>query len=220
MVLCVACAPARASGEPPLLPTGQRLTPTAAPGSVLQRLRTLLRADGGADADGAVACVRSPDGTAMLVLTTGYDTTYYTSAGTPIVHAVLDPLTARPTTTMTPAAQWVFVYDIRAAVPRVAARINLPFSYNGVVWDPHGLRFYVSGGPTTASTSIKRSTARPSPPRRLGRRMRRSSCSGTTRMRSLRSPRKTAACSTIRRPVLRRHASRTSPSPPWRRDSR
>ncbi len=129
------------------LPTGQYLTPTAAPGSVFQRLRTLLRSDGGADADGAVACVISPDATAVLVLTTGYDSTYYTQAGTAIVHSVLDPTTGKPTKTTTPAAQWVFVYDIREAVPRVVARINIPLSYNGIAWDPKGRRFYVSGGP-------------------------------------------------------------------------
>src|SRR5579864_5340540 len=86
-----------------LLPTGQYLTPTAAPGSQFMRLRTPLRADGSADADGAVASAISPDGTAMLVLTTGYDSTYFTEAGKPIVHAVLDPLTGLASKTTTPA---------------------------------------------------------------------------------------------------------------------
>ncbi len=140
----VAPRPAAAAAR---LPTGQYLTPTAAPGSTFQRLRTLLRADGGADADGAVADLVSPDGTAMLVLTTGYDTTYYTPAGTPIVHRVLDPLTGAPSKTTTPAAQWIFVYDIRQPVPRVVQRIMLPLTYNGIAWDPQGLRFYVSAGP-------------------------------------------------------------------------
>ena len=129
------------------LPTGQYLTPTAAPGSSFERLSTALRADGGADTDGGVASAVSPDGSAMLVLTSGYDSTYFTESGRPIVHPVLDPQTGRPTAVTTAAAQWVFVFDIRRSTPRPVQRINLPLSYNGIAWDPHGRRFYVSGGP-------------------------------------------------------------------------
>ncbi|MDQ6768004.1 MAG: hypothetical protein M3Z41_09385 [Candidatus Eremiobacteraeota bacterium] len=129
------------------LPTGQYLTPMAAPGSHFQRLKTGLRADGGADADGAVASLVSPDGSAMLVLTTGYNTTYYANSGSPIVHSVLDPLSGLPSKVTTPASQWVFVYDLREPVPRMVQRLAIPLSYNGIAWDPHGLRFYVSAGP-------------------------------------------------------------------------
>jgi len=138
---------ARSGTRPGRLPTGQYLTPTAAPGSVFQPLNTLLRVDGGGDADGAVASLVSPDGTALLVLTTGYDTTYSAMNGTPITHAVLNPLTTLPSATNTPAAQWVFVYDIRGATPQVQQRLNIPLSYNGIAWDPRGVRFFVSGGP-------------------------------------------------------------------------
>jgi YVTN family beta-propeller protein len=133
--------------SPIRLPTGQYLTPTAAPGSRMQRLQTGLRADGGADADGAVATAISPDGTALLVLTTGYDTSYFTQTGSPIVHHVLDPLTAAVSKVTTPAAQWIFVYDIRAGWPRLVHLVSVPFSYNGIAWDPLGRRFFVSGGP-------------------------------------------------------------------------
>jgi hypothetical protein len=57
-----------------LLPDGFYITPTAAPGSIFLRLRTGLRPDGSADADGAVNTALSPDGTALLILTTGYNT--------------------------------------------------------------------------------------------------------------------------------------------------
>lgn len=150
-MLAVAAAFAIHSGptqaQDVLLPTGQYLTPTAAPGSQFARLRTPLRADDSADADGAVASAISPDGTAMLVLTTGYDSTYFTEAGKPIVHAVLDPLTGFASKTTTPAAQWIFVYDVRGPQPHLAHLINIPLSYNGIAWDPLGRRFYVSGGP-------------------------------------------------------------------------
>ena len=150
VLMGVLCALAWADGNTSgrlRLPTGQYLTPAAAPGARIQRLGTLLRADGGADADGAVASATSPDGTALLVLTTGYNSTYFTGDGRPIVHPVLDPQTGRPSSVMTSSAQWVFVFDIRPAVPRAVQRINLPFTYNGIAWDPHGRRFYVSDGP-------------------------------------------------------------------------
>jgi YVTN family beta-propeller protein len=147
LMMFVVPTPVRSDAGQARLPTGQYLTPTATPGSHFQRLQTLLRTDGGADADGAVTSLVSPDGTALLVLTSGYDTTYYAVDGSPIVHHVLDPMTVLPSTTKTPAAQWVFVYDIRGAVPRVVQRLNIPLSYNGIVWDPRGLRFFVSGGP-------------------------------------------------------------------------
>ena len=146
-VLALCATPSWADTGAVRLPTNQLLTPTAAPGSKLQRLPTGLRADGTADADGAVASAVSPDGTAMLVLTTGYDTTYFTPAGKPIVHAVLDPLTGAVSKVTTPAAQWIFVYDIRPGMPKLVHFLNVPLAYNGIAWDPEGRRFYVSGGP-------------------------------------------------------------------------
>ena len=56
-------------GTASLLPTGQILTPTAAPGSTIQVLSTGLREDGNADAAEAVNTALSPDGKTLLVLT-------------------------------------------------------------------------------------------------------------------------------------------------------
>ncbi len=72
--LVVVREPAIAATSSALLPTGQILTPIAAPGSVYERLTTGLRADGNADANGAVSTLLSPDGTALLVLSSGYNT--------------------------------------------------------------------------------------------------------------------------------------------------
>ncbi|MDQ6825101.1 MAG: bifunctional YncE family protein/alkaline phosphatase family protein [Candidatus Eremiobacteraeota bacterium] len=107
---------------------------------------TQLRPDGGADADGAVTSLISPDGSALLVLTTGYNSTYYTLSGAPVTHAVLDVASAKATRTRTAAAQWIFVYDIRKRIPKLVQRIELPLSYDGLCWDPLGRRFYASGG--------------------------------------------------------------------------
>lgn len=131
-----------------VLPDGFYITPTAAPGSIFQGLPTGLRADGSADANGAVNTVLSPDGTALLISTTGYNTGFSTEgpSGTPITWAALDPMTGLPSTTMTPNAEWVFVYDVRGAQPVQKQMINIPNTYHGLLWDPTGARFYVAGG--------------------------------------------------------------------------
>lgn len=131
-----------------LLPDGFYITPTAAPGSIFQGLPTGLRPDGSADADGAVTTALSPDGTALLVITTGYNTGFNTQGpdGTPILWAALDPMTGQPTSTMTPNAEWVFVFDVRGAQPVQTQLINIPNTYHGLVWDPSGTRFFLAGG--------------------------------------------------------------------------
>src|SRR5271155_1109732 len=131
-----------------LLPDGFYITPTAAPGSIFQGLPTGLRPDGSADANGAVTTALSPDGTALLILTTGYNTGFDTqdASGTPITWAALDPLTGLPTSTTTQNAEWVFVFDVRGTTPVKKQQINIPNTYHGLLWDPSGSRFYVAGG--------------------------------------------------------------------------
>jgi YVTN family beta-propeller protein len=131
-----------------LLPDGFYITPTAAPGSIFQDLPTGLRPDRSANANGAVTTALSPDGTALLILTTGYNTGFNTQgpSGTPIVHPALDPITGKPTSTTTPNAEWVFVFDVRGKRPVQKQLINIPNTYHGLLWDPSGSRFYVAGG--------------------------------------------------------------------------
>jgi YVTN family beta-propeller protein len=126
--------------------TGQHITPLAAPGSSLEALHTDLRADDNADAANAVTSALSPDGSTLLILTSGFNYGFSREDGTPILYPVLDPLTGIPTGDMTSSAEWVFVYDVTGAVPVQKQKINLPVTYNGLVWDPSGTRFYVSGG--------------------------------------------------------------------------
>src|SRR5215467_14454391 len=67
-----------------ILPTGQVITPTAAPGSTIQVLSTGLRSDGNADAAEAVNTALSPDGHTLLVLTSGWNKGNNQPDGTPI----------------------------------------------------------------------------------------------------------------------------------------
>jgi YVTN family beta-propeller protein len=131
-----------------VLPDGFYITPTAAPGSIFQDLPTHLRPDGSANANGAVTTALSPDGTALLILTTGYNTGFNTQGadGAPILYPALYPLTGLPSSTLTPNAEWVFVYDVRGAKPKQKQLINIPNTYHGLIWDPSGTKFYVAGG--------------------------------------------------------------------------
>lgn len=131
-----------------LLPDGFYISPTAAPGAIFQRLATGLRADGSADAGDAVTTALSPDGTALLILTTGWNTDFYqqNSSETLITWDVLDPLTGQLSSVTTPNAEWIFVFDVRGPRPVQKQLINIPDTYHGLLWDPAGSRFYVSGG--------------------------------------------------------------------------
>ena len=68
------------------------MTPLAAPGSTMQRLVTGLRADGSADASGAMATALSPDERTLLVETSGYNYQYYQPNGREIQFPLRDPL--------------------------------------------------------------------------------------------------------------------------------
>jgi len=144
------------NGGPALIPTGQYITATAAPGSSYQRLTTGLRADGNADADDAVSTALSPDGRTLLVLTTGFNTSINYENGSPILFPVLSPLTGKSATFTNPytgkaaqgynQAEFVFIYDVAHGAARQLQKIPIPDTFEGLAWDPNGSRFFVSGG--------------------------------------------------------------------------
>jgi YVTN family beta-propeller protein len=130
-----------------ILPTGQIITPTAAPGSTFQRLSTGLRRDGNADAAGAVTTALSSDGKTLLVLTSSYNLNFNDeTTGQRLTYPVLDPQTAQPTSTTTPKAEWVFVFDVSTGKLVKKQQINIPNTYNGIAWAADNQTFYVSAG--------------------------------------------------------------------------
>ncbi len=130
-----------------LLPTGQIITPAAAPGSIFAPLATNLRTDGNADAAEAVSTALSPDGKTLLVLTSGYNQNFRDeNTGELFTYPVLDPLTGKPTDTTTSKAEWVFVYDVSNGKLTKKQQINIPNTYNGLAWAKDGSHFYASGG--------------------------------------------------------------------------
>lgn len=130
-----------------LLPTGQVITPTAAPGSTFTILGTDRRSDDNAAAAEAVTTVKSPDGKTLLVLTSGYNKNFRDEkTGEFFTYPVLDPQTGLPSTVTTQKAEWVFVFDISSGNLLKKQQINIPNTYNGLTWAPDGQRFYVSAG--------------------------------------------------------------------------
>ena len=129
-----------------LLPTGQFITPTAAPGSTIQQLATGLRADGNADASEAVNGTLSPDGTTLLVMTSGWNRNNQLPDGTHITFPTLDPTTGAAVGTTT-NDEWIFVYQIGPhGEATKEQQITVPDTYSGITWSPDGSRFYVSAG--------------------------------------------------------------------------
>jgi YVTN family beta-propeller protein len=148
-VLCVHTAGNAADGgdvRGTRVSTGQRVTPLAAPGAQMQNLHTDFRSDENADGANAVTSALSPDGSTLLVLTSGFNNGFSKDDGTPLLYPVLDPASGQPTGQTTSNAEWVFVYDLSGVVPVQKQKINLPVTYNGLLWNSSGSRFYVSGG--------------------------------------------------------------------------
>ncbi len=133
-------------GGTSFLPTGVYVTPTAAQGSHVYRLSTGLRADGNADGGDATATALSPDGKTLLVLTSGYNQGFSSDTGAPLKYNVPNPVTGAPSTTLTTASEWVFVYDVRRGAPERVQMLSIPNTYDGLAWAPSGKDFYVSGG--------------------------------------------------------------------------
>jgi YVTN family beta-propeller protein len=110
--------------------SGQRITPNAPSGTKFEPLNPGLPDQPDYLAGQAVTSVVSPDGKTLLVLTSGYNLVY--SASGEIIPA--------------DSTQFVFVYDISEGHPVKKQVVQVPNTYSGIVFDPSGTAFYVSGG--------------------------------------------------------------------------
>lgn len=120
------------------LPTGQFISPTAAPGSVFLRLNPQLPGYPTFRAGWAVKTALSPDGKTLLVMTSGYNIQYFPK-GTPDAGNV-DPAASN---------EYIFVYGTagsNGAKPKLTQIIPVANTFIGLAWMPDGTGFYVSGG--------------------------------------------------------------------------
>jgi DNA-binding beta-propeller fold protein YncE len=119
-----------AAGAAEALPTGQLVTPTAAPGAALQALDPRLDLFPEHRAGQAAALALSPDGATLLVLTSGFN-------------RLADAAGRRAPQYFN---EYVFVYDVRAGAPRQRQVLALANSFLGIAWSRDGKSFVVSGG--------------------------------------------------------------------------
>jgi YVTN family beta-propeller protein len=121
---------------------GQSITPLATTGSSFQFLDTGMIITDPFDVQvppvewlagyGASSAV-SPDGTTLLVLTSGYNRVFQGP------FPLFDPLFS---------SEYVFIYNIQSGTPVFEQAVPIPNAYHGIVWDPNPANhaFYVSGG--------------------------------------------------------------------------
>jgi DNA-binding beta-propeller fold protein YncE len=111
-------------------PTGQALTPEAAPGAKFEPLDPGLPALPEFRAGQASAAALSPDGKTLLVLTSGFNRNFGPDGA-------LRPELSR---------EYVFVYDVTGQHPQKLQVLRINDSFLGLAWAPDGSAFYVSGG--------------------------------------------------------------------------
>ena len=130
--------------EGTFLPTGLRITPDAARGSIFQPLNPGLAFDPAFTVGQAVSTVISPDGKTLLILTSGYNVQNFTSG----------PKKGQPNPEE--ANEYVFVLDISGAKPVQKQVLQVRNTLDGIAFNPSGTEFYVSGGPDDDAALIDR----------------------------------------------------------------
>jgi hypothetical protein len=128
--IAVFAAPAARAASPEITPTGQAITPTAAPGAIFQPLNPDLPGDPAFTAGQASAMALSPDRRTLLIMTTGFNRNFG-----PDGKFIADR-----------SSEYVFVYDVSGARPVKRQVLTAPNTFLGLAWAPAGDRFFVSGG--------------------------------------------------------------------------
>ncbi len=134
---------------------GQQITPLAPQGSRFEPLDPELPYDPtfpaatGWLASHAVTTLVSPDRKTLLILTSGYNR---------VSNTHLVPAPGSPTWIPADSTEYVFIYDISTPKPIKKQVLQIPYTYNGMVFDPSGAAFYVSGGPADVVFIVTRSS--------------------------------------------------------------
>ncbi len=113
-----------------MLPTGQALTPTAAPAASYTPLVVNVGPSPSYVADGASAIAVSPDKREMLVLTSGYN--HFNGADGKLLPAQ--------------STQYIFRFAISGPRAHWLQTLQVPNSFGGIAWLPDGSAFLVGGG--------------------------------------------------------------------------
>jgi len=139
-LLCSAAFAAPASAgtvASTLMPSGQYITPTAAAGAVFQTLNPGLTNYPNYRVGQALKTVLSPDGTTLLIMTSGYNQLDFTGGANA---GQVDPSGSN---------EYIFVYNVSGAnaqSPVQTQVLQIPNSFVGLVFAPNGNNFYAAGG--------------------------------------------------------------------------
>lgn len=144
-LLLNACSSGDSGNEPVPTPAvaqeipnmGQEITPTAPPDAKFVTMNPGLVDQPDWQVSNAASIVVSPDKTTMLVLTSGYNRVYRTDGGKPDAYGT--------EFNWPDSNEYVFIYDITKPTPVQKAVVQVPNTYYGMVFDPTGTAFYVSG---------------------------------------------------------------------------
>jgi YVTN family beta-propeller protein len=110
--------------------SGQKITPTAAPGASFELLNPGLADFPNFIPSGALSTAVSPDQRTLLVLISGHNV-LYKEASKP------DPADS---------GQYIFVFDVSAGKPVKKQVLKVPNTFAGIAFNPNGNSFYVGGG--------------------------------------------------------------------------
>jgi DNA-binding beta-propeller fold protein YncE len=113
-----------------VLPTGKRITPSAAPGAHFEALNPGLPDFPAFVVGQAISTAVSPDNHTLLILTSGYNLNEGPD-GNNVAEA---------------SQEYVFVYDIRTTTPRQRQVLKVRNTFVGICFSPDGKEFYVTGG--------------------------------------------------------------------------
>jgi DNA-binding beta-propeller fold protein YncE len=129
-ILSLAATNVAAEPAKQFLPTGQTITPTAAPGARFSPLIARTGPHPSYIVDGAAAIAMSPDKREMLVLTSGFN--QYNGPDGKLVPQQ--------------STQYVFRYAISDRGKRWLQTLQVSNSFGGIAWRPDGRGFVVGGG--------------------------------------------------------------------------
>lgn len=130
----------KATGEETWLPTGQVVTPLAAPGVKFDPLALDLPVIGHAVAGQGVTTQLSPDGHTLYLLTSGYNL-WRDPAGKVIPQA---------------SSEHLFVYDISKGTAVFRQAVAIPNTFGGLAVASDGTTLYVGGGSDDSVVTIRR----------------------------------------------------------------
>ncbi len=116
---------------------GQQISPLAPQGARFESLNPDLADNPDWLAGQAATTVVSPDKKTLLVLTSGYNRVFRTDGKIDAFNSSFN---------WPDSQEYVFVYDISAQTPVKKQVVKVPNTYFGMVFDPSGAAFYVSGG--------------------------------------------------------------------------